>query len=223
MALMLMFLGCETNCRRTALRGLFHHQAVLSASMRGRIPACRRALPRKIHDIQRSRTDMTRLPLLATVLGLGGLLPFLGCTVAILIFPSHAPAPRLVLALIDYGAVILSFLGAVHWGLALVASPPDLLAPAEGSVVRAQLRVDRVRLALGVLPALIGWAALLVPLVASPLLGLVLLALGFLGVLLVEARAARTGAIPPGYLPLRVLLTAVVLLCLLAVLIGRAV
>ncbi len=170
---------------------------------------------------------MTRLPLLAIVLGLGGLVPFVGMTVGILFFPADVPVPRLVPALIDYGAVILSFLGAVHWGLALAGgqagvSPVSLSTPAASSaLVPASSRAMRLRLGLGVLPSLVGWAALLVVLVGRPLPALLLLVLGFALTTLAETRAARQGLMPPGYLALRHLLTAVVLLCLLAVLVVR--
>ena len=156
---------------------------------------------------------MKRLPILAAVLGLLGLLPFLGCTIGIIGFPSQVPVPNLVGAIIAYGAVILSFLGAVHWGLALEPAP-SLVAPGQSAA-------DNKRLALGVLPALVGWAALLVTLVSSPMVAVLLLILGFLGTVLVEFQASRRGAVPPGYMALRWVLTAVVLLCLLAVLLAR--
>ena len=156
---------------------------------------------------------MRRLPILAVILGLLGLLPFLGCTIGIILFPSEVPVPNLVQAMIAYGAVILAFLGGVHWGFAL--DPRPLIT------VPGQISLDSRRLALGVVPSLVGWAALLVPLVSSPLIAIVLLILGFLGTTLVEARAHRRGAMPTGYMGLRWLLSAVVLLCLVVVLLAR--
>ena len=155
---------------------------------------------------------MQRLPLLAIALGLGGLIPFVAMAAGILFFPRSVPVPRLVPALVDYGAVILSFLGAVHWGLALAGDP--LGVPAQG-------RATRLRLGLGVLPSLVGWSALLVALVGRPLPAMFLLLVGFALTSLAETRAARHGLMPPGYLALRHLLTAVVALCLLAVLVVR--
>ena len=156
---------------------------------------------------------MRRLPILAVILGLLGLLPFLGCTVGIIAFPSEVPVPNLVQAMIAYGAVILAFLGGVHWGLAL--DPRPLITPP------GQVALDNRRLTLGVVPSLIGWAALLVPLVASPMIAIVLLILGFVGTTLVEEGARRRGAMPAGYMGLRWLLSAVVLLCLVVVLLAR--
>ncbi|MCQ8240223.1 DUF3429 domain-containing protein [Rhizosaccharibacter radicis] len=151
---------------------------------------------------------MKHLPLFAILLGLGGLLPFLFCVVAIVAFPSSVPVPRLVMALCFYGACILSFLGGVHWGFAL--------SPDGGGAVPGRRNADRWRLCLGVLPSLVGWAALLVTLVSSPVLALAILAIGFLLTIAAEVAAQRRGLMPPGYLALRWLLTAVVVLCLLA-------
>lgn len=156
---------------------------------------------------------MKRLPILAVVLGLLGLIPFLGCTIGIILYPSHVPVPNLVMAIIAYGAVILAFLGGVHWGFALDRSP-TILAP-------GQAVSDRSRLILGVIPSLIGWAALLVTVVSSPMVAIILLILGFLGTTLVEAQANRRGLVPGGYMALRWLLSSVVLLCLVVVLLAR--
>ncbi|WP_431269434.1 DUF3429 domain-containing protein [Dankookia sp. P2] len=100
-------------------------------------------------------------------------------------------------ALAAYGAVILSFLGAVHWGLALRAPAAEAAAMAP-------------RLGLGVVPSLVGWVALLLP----PLPGLSMLALGILGTAAVETAAARRGLVPPAYLRLRWILSLGAALCL---------
>lgn len=148
-----------------------------------------------------------RLPLLAVLLGLGGLIPFLACGFGAVWLDDPVRAAELLAALIAYGAVILSFLGAVHWGFAL-----------EDQVGLA----DRPRLFLGIMPALIGWAALLALLVGVPLASLATLAMGFLVVIAVEHRAATRGLMPRGYLALRWVLTATVVLDLAAVLVIRA-
>ncbi len=156
---------------------------------------------------------MKRLPILAVMLGLLGLLPFLGCTIGIILFPEQVPVPNLVMAIIAYGAVILAFLGGVHWGFALEPAP-SVVAP-------MQAATDNKRLALGVIPSLIGWAALLVPLVASSMVAVLLLILGFVLTTAVEAQAHRRGAVPGGYMALRWLLSAIVLVCLVVVLLDR--
>ncbi len=132
------------------------------------------------------------------LLGYAGLVPFVAAAALALLGPPswHGFASA---ALAAYGAVILSFLGAVHWGLALCARPDE-----EGAAWP--------RLGLGVLPALFGWVALLLP--ARP--GLALLAIGVLVVAAVETAAARRGSVPRSYLDLRWRLSLGAGACLLA-------
>lgn len=149
------------------------------------------------------------LPPLAVMLGVAGLIPFLACSVGALSLRGE-DAERVTLALMSYGAVILSFLGGVHWGFALPT--PDAPGPRQA---------ERRRLGLGVLPSLAGWLALLFPLIAAPELGLALLAAGFVATVAVEARATERGLMSRSYLWLRWGLSATVATCLLAVLCGR--
>ena len=65
------------------------------------------------------------IPTVPAVLGFGGLIPFVssaGVILAAHVSPANVPDALSAFALtahITYGSVILSFLGAVHWGLAL--------------------------------------------------------------------------------------------------------
>lgn len=156
------------------------------------------------------------VPGLAYILGLAGLLPFIACGM-LSVKADPVAAARGLVALDAYGAVILSFLGAVHWGLALAEQPGGAAAytawPLPG--------VQRARLALGVLPALVGWLALLLPEALPYWSGLLLLILGFAGTTTVEARAARRGLLPRGYMRLRWLLSGVVVVVLIGVLVLR--
>ena len=147
-----------------------------------------------------------RLPFTATLLGLGGLIPFLLCGFGSVWVLEPVNATRLLAGLVTYGAVILSFLGAVHWGLAL-----------EDDVGLA----DRPRLVLGIVPALVAWASLLIFLEGQTEPALALLAAGFLGVMAVEQRASRAALIPRGYLALRWFLSLVAIAVMLAVLVIR--
>jgi hypothetical protein len=125
------------------------------------------------------------LPAPARLLGPAGLIPFFGLAIGV-----WAGWPGVGPALAAYGATILAFLGAVHWGLAL-------RAPA------TERRAEWVRLGFGVAPALLGWVALLLPL----RVGLGLLALAILATAAVESLAARAGLMPRSYLRLRWLLS----------------
>lgn len=138
----------------------------------------------------------------AWLLGLAGLLPFAGAALAVFAAPDswHGFAEG---ALITYGAVILSFLGAVHWGLALRAPPEE--AP-----------MGPARLILGVVPALIAWLALLLP----DVFALTLLTLGILGTAGLEQWARGRGLVPGDYLALRWVLSIGAALCLMAPITG---
>jgi Protein of unknown function (DUF3429) len=132
-------------------------------------------------------------PLVARLLGFGGLLPFIAAAIA-----AHAPDPWLQdagrRALVAYGAVILSFLGGVRWGVAMTGRDATGLA---GPLV------------LSILPALLGWVAVLLP----PGAGAILLA-ACLALLLVADLRQRD--VPPWYRALRVPLSVGAIASLLA-------
>ena len=160
-----------------------------------------------------------RLPLLAVLLGLGGLIPFLGCGAGALAFGADW-ANRSLLGLVAYGACILSFLGAVHWGFALGAAAA--LPPGGLQLLTLQpAGVLCTRLALGVLPALIGWVALLVAFFGPPSIALAVLTFGFVATIIAEAQADRRGLLPPGYVWLRWVLSVVVIVVLVSVALAR--
>ncbi len=143
------------------------------------------------------------LPVLALVLGLAGLLPFIAGTLGATLLQSDLQT-RSLLALSAYAAVILAFLGGVHWGFAL----------SDG-------RAERARFGLGVLPSLIGWLGLLITFLGLPTVGLATTAAGFAGLTIAEFRAMQAGLMPRGYMWLRGGLSAVVITCLVAVCLVR--
>ncbi|MDE2465512.1 MAG: DUF3429 domain-containing protein [Alphaproteobacteria bacterium] len=135
------------------------------------------------------------IPPMALLLTAAGALPFIGLAAIAVAggpLPTHAQG-----ALLTYGAVILSFMGGIHWGFAL--TPLVRAAPSH-------------RLLLGVIPALIGWTATLLP----QNIGLCLLALAFAVLPGLDLAAIRTGAAPSWYGRLRVPVTVVVVAALLA-------
>ena len=150
-----------------------------------------------------------RLPTVALLLGVAGLLPFIGCGILAVSPGTTETAKQGVLALLAYGAVILGFLGGVHWGFALRPMPEGVVLPDAA---------NRTRLAIGVVPSLIGWLALLAPLGGVPDLGLAVLIVGFLAVVLTETQLSRRGLMPGGYMWLRWGLSVIVLMVLITVL-----
>ncbi len=137
------------------------------------------------------------LPRTVAWLGYGGLLPFLVLTPASLLDYHHGAVWSDVLY--AYGAIILSFIGALHWGLAM--SLPGLAE-----------RQRSACFAWSVVPALIAWpAALLSPIVAAPLL-----VSGFIAHYFQDRRLVRLATLPSWYLPLRMRLSTIAVACLVA-------
>ena len=137
-----------------------------------------------------------RTPLVTGLLGYGGLIPFAGLAALSLIEPQHGVMYRGALLL--YGAIILSFVGAVHWGVALVH--PGLTERERNAEFRWS-----------VIPALIGWLTY----VFTPFAAVLLLLFGFVLQYWADVRSAKTIQWPGWYLTLRRRLTIVVSACLL--------
>jgi hypothetical protein len=125
-------------------------------------------------------------------LGYAGLAPFLACTAVLALGPPgwHALA---AVTLTHYAAVIASFLGAVHWGVATEQTE----------------RMRRARLRWGVTPALAAWTLLALP--ASPAL------FGFaaLFALILGVDRYLLPVLDDAYRRLRMRLSLVVVACLL--------
>ncbi len=85
------------------------------------------------------------LPLSARRLGHAGLLPFLVGAALVWLVREDAH-PYATLAMSAYAAVIISFLGGIHWGLAFRHAEPPLAL-----------------LVWGVVPSLVAWVAVMMP------------------------------------------------------------
>ena len=146
----------------------------------------------------------TALPTSVAWLGYGGLLPF----AALAGIGWWAPGTPLWgtplwgtalwgTALLAYGAVILSFVGALHWGFAMVLGG---LSDTERTH----------RFVWSVVPSLLAWPAVLLPMAG----GAALLIVGFAAHLVQDLRLASRAALPAWYLPLRWRLTVTACVCL---------
>ncbi len=136
------------------------------------------------------------MPTAVRVLGYGGLIPFIAFAVLSNIDRSHEFL--FSSALLLYGAVILSFVGAIHWGVAMLhgdLSEQDRQSCYIWSVV----------------PALIGWATYIL----SPAMAALVLILGFQLQYWRDVRFACKIIWPSWYLPLRIRLTLIAIICLL--------
>ncbi|MCK8516205.1 DUF3429 domain-containing protein [Methylonatrum kenyense] len=133
----------------------------------------------------------------ATWLGLAGVLPFLLGAVWAWILGGGDTADWLLRAVAAYAAVILSFLGGVHWGLAL----RDPVADSSHYIV-------------SVVPSLLAWLALLLPLGPA----LAMLTICFVAQLVVDLLRLK---LPGWFRNLRALLTLLVVAALVLALLAR--
>jgi hypothetical protein len=148
-------------------------------------------------NLDRSRID--RLPMPAIVLGVSGAIPLLAGVSVALAAPTAFGFP-VVQWVVVYAALVLSFLGGMHWGLA------------SAMLARDPLEVDATRvLALSVLPSLVGWVSVFLPGRLAP----AVLAIAFIAVLLLDRLIERLGYAPGWWMPLRLRLTAAVVALLL--------
>lgn len=148
------------------------------------------------------------VPMPAVGLGLAGLIPFYACAVAAVALPGGQPQAYALTLLLAYGAIILSFLGGVHWGLAMAGfGAPSVLQPMD----HPPKSMSWKRLGWSVAPSIAGWAAFFHP---NAEVGLVILMAAFLATLFGDLKAMEAEAAPTWYLPLRHVLTGLVLVAL---------
>lgn len=144
---------------------------------------------------------MITIPRAPLILGLAGLIPFLWGALtylspALQAWGAAALGSRFVgpYVQIAYGQIILAFMSGVLWGFA----------------TKADDRRAATGYALAVLPAL--WAFFMTG--GGPTGAAINLIFGFLGLLMLDAAFASWGLAPVWWMRLRLLLTAVVTLCL---------
>ena len=142
-----------------------------------------------------------KIPTAPLALGLAGLLPFIWGFVTMLSEPLSSLGlawlgPRFVGPYVQlaYGTVILAFMSGVLWGFS----------------TRAQGSEAAMGYALSTLPAL--WAFFLVG--GGPMRAATFLMLGFVGLLALDWLFWRHELAPPWWMSLRIVLTAVAIVCL---------
>jgi hypothetical protein len=168
------------------------------------------------------------VPRQAYVLGLSGTLPYLATSLSTVFLSwnlnTEWPSPSLFLnhfifdhesashwlhilepIQVGYGAVIISFLGAIHWGLELAEKTP------------AHDRT-RLRYGLGVLAPAVAWPTMFMPIEWA----LTTQFAAFCSLYYADSRATVKGWAPAWYATYRFVLTAVVGAAILVSLVGRA-
>ena len=136
----------------------------------------------------------------AKTLGYAGLIPFVifsaGSWTAL---PYISDSTQILIA---YAAIILSFMGAIHWGIAIS-------------------NADKHRsksLVVSIVPALVAWLALLLP----EIFALAILFVGFILLITYDLAVAKSQVLPDWYISMRIRLTLIVTLCLITALIASA-
>lgn len=145
-----------------------------------------------------ARSTLHDVPRPALILGFAGLIPFALGAVGAWTLDAERAGFAIPLQFF-YASAVLSFLGAVHWGLAMAD---------------ADRRAGWARYGWGVVPALAGW--LLTALEFEPVHMGLALTLAFPVTLAADIVAARCGLAPRWYPALRIPLTLVATLCLAA-------
>lgn len=128
-------------------------------------------------------------------LSYGGLIPFVAALCCFFLFDDPLRSFALN-AFIAYAAVILSFVGAVHWGFLLKTD----------NVLNRNLL-----LCLSVLPGLVGWVALLM----EQKFALIIFAVSYPLLFIYEKLSNVKDIVPDWYMPMRVKLTYTVTLIVL--------
>ena len=148
-----------------------------------------------LSDAVHKMTPKQRAEMAARLMGFGGLFPFVFLALASVIGlrTPFAPAPAL---LIGYGAIIQSFVGALHWGAQLTQT--------DSTKLRASSYIWSI------FPALFAWLALMLPAIpaASCLIVGLLVCWG------VDMVAIKKQQWPPFMRALRTILTAIACLSL---------
>jgi hypothetical protein len=134
------------------------------------------------------------IPRIALWLGYAGLVPFVASALALWAAPERLHG-FVLYSLLTYSAVILSFMGAIHWGLAM----------------REQGVSSPLQLGLSVVPSLVGWVALAL----APMTSFAVLIIAFVALYTADMCAAHLGLAPSWYPRLRLPLTVIAVLSLI--------
>ena len=137
------------------------------------------------------------VPLGILVVALTGLLIIYGFTF-LMLFGKPILAINAYLQLIYFSVLILSFLGAINWGLAISAESRGIRISPWWYIAAAG-------------PTALGWIALVL---ISPTIKIVVLSLGFFSSFMLDVTASSRGYAPVWYKNLRKLMTTAVLIAM---------
>ena len=136
----------------------------------------------------------SRIQVLVTQLGYAGLIPFVFLAGILWLAPEINPQ-KVHQALLSYAAIILSFMGAVHWGLA---------------IAQKHSSINSLQLVVSVMPTLIAWFSSM----TTPLWNYSILIATFALLCLIDGYFVHKQQAPDWYPRLRIPLTVVVVISL---------
>ncbi|KAH8647290.1 hypothetical protein BX600DRAFT_503436 [Xylariales sp. PMI_506] len=217
----------EANPEAVTTQSSVRHLIEPSQSPSGTDPSIGGGLKHDLHTVKETFA-LNTVPRESYIFGLAGTIPYVATSVGNLylswvlnttwptsssflnsILMSHESAQHYLGVLepiqLGYGAVIISFLGAIHWGLEYAEKAPSR-------------QRTRFRYGLGVLASVVAWPTLFMP------WGFAITTqfAAFVGLYFADARASTRGWAPPWYSAYRFVLTAVVGFAIMLSLIGRA-
>ena len=135
---------------------------------------------------------VTHIPGIALAWGWAGVIPFTALAGLTALAEPHIQAFALQI-LVPYSAIILTFMGGVHWG-----------------IIISRIQNGMYLYTTGIMPSLAAVLAILVPLDFA----IAVLGVGFLALLLCDLWLVRTAVLPKWYGKLRIQLTLAVIVCL---------
>ncbi len=139
--------------------------------------------------------NLGKVPKVPLFLGLGGVIPFILLTFGIWFFPYDLKLLALY-NLLNYSVIIISFLGAIYWGVAM----------------RSEDRSLKPYL-ISVIPSLLCWF-MLMGFFSNYLLILVFIILAFFCIYLMDVKYVKSGFFPEWYMSLRKTVSIIVILSL---------
>jgi uncharacterized membrane protein len=105
-----------------------------------------------------TESDDPRDTALVRTLGNGGLIPFVVLAATVWLVPGD-PQSWVAMALVAYAALIVSFLGGIHWGIGWQAGWRERLDKQTPRALHAQRR----HFLWGIVPSLLAWPGVLMP------------------------------------------------------------
>jgi len=139
--------------------------------------------------------NLQNTPLLPLFFGIGGAVPFIFLSLGIWTFTYELKLIALY-NLINYSVLILSFIGAVHWGAAMVRKDKGY---------KSYL--------LSIMPALLSWF-LIMGFIVNYMIIFIILIILYIFVFFIDIKAVREKKLPQWYLPMRKFITIIILISL---------